>query len=208
VALAVLALAPAAVPESRNEGAPRVLDVPGAATATLGLASLVYAISEVPKYGWGSPLTLALVALGALLLGSFVVAERRSEAPLGSAARTVGGIQRAHPRHPQFGGHPPVDDRECVVVRAHALLPGRPRLWSAPNRLPLRPHVPRRGCRGASLGAARHASRCQADDGFGARAGSGGTPPHGPDVHRGGAYFWYSRAWWWERWALCSRASR
>jgi EmrB/QacA subfamily drug resistance transporter len=82
VALAVLALAPAAVPESRNEGAPRVLDVPGAATATLGLASLIYAISEVPKYGWGSPLTLGLVALGALLLGGFVAAERRSEAPL------------------------------------------------------------------------------------------------------------------------------
>jgi EmrB/QacA subfamily drug resistance transporter len=82
VALAVLSLAPAAVPESRDEGASRVLDVPGAAMATLGLASLIYAISEVPKNGWASPLTLSLAALGALLLGGFVVAERRSEAPL------------------------------------------------------------------------------------------------------------------------------
>jgi predicted MFS family arabinose efflux permease len=47
VALATLVPAPAALPESRNERAPRSLDLAGALTATLGLGLLIYAISEV-----------------------------------------------------------------------------------------------------------------------------------------------------------------
>jgi MFS family permease len=49
VALAVLLPAPAVIPESRDERAPRALDVPRTVTATLGIAALIYAISEVPK---------------------------------------------------------------------------------------------------------------------------------------------------------------
>jgi EmrB/QacA subfamily drug resistance transporter len=82
VALAALLLAPAVIPESRDEGAPRVLDVPGAVTVTLGLASLIYAVSEVPESGWASAATLGFGASGALLLILFVAAERRSSAPL------------------------------------------------------------------------------------------------------------------------------
>ncbi len=82
VALAVLLPAPAAVPESRNEGAPRALDLIGALTVTSGLASLIYAISEVPEGGWTSPTTLGFGALGVALLTLFVVAERRFSAPL------------------------------------------------------------------------------------------------------------------------------
>jgi EmrB/QacA subfamily drug resistance transporter len=82
VALAILLPAPAAIPESRDEGAQRALDVTGAATATLGFASLIYAISETPNNGWASPQTLGLATAGALLLGGFVVAESRSKAPL------------------------------------------------------------------------------------------------------------------------------
>src|SRR5215204_931830 len=51
VALAALLPAPAAVPESQDEGAPRALDPIGALTVTSGLASLIYAISEVPEGG-------------------------------------------------------------------------------------------------------------------------------------------------------------
>jgi EmrB/QacA subfamily drug resistance transporter len=80
VALAALLMTPATVPESRDEGAPRALDVPGAATVTLGLAALIYAVSEVPESGWASTVTFG--AAGALLLVCFVVAERRSDAPL------------------------------------------------------------------------------------------------------------------------------
>jgi EmrB/QacA subfamily drug resistance transporter len=84
VALTVLLLAPTSIPESRDEDAPRTLDVPGAATATLGFASLIYAISEAPSNGWASRQTLRLAGVGALLVGGFVVAESRSKAPLAS----------------------------------------------------------------------------------------------------------------------------
>jgi predicted MFS family arabinose efflux permease len=82
VTLAALLLAPAAIPESRNERAPRSLDLAGALTAASGLASLIYAVSEVPESGWTSTVTLGFGTSGVLLLTLFVVAERRSSAPL------------------------------------------------------------------------------------------------------------------------------
>jgi EmrB/QacA subfamily drug resistance transporter len=82
VALAALVLAPAVLPESRNERAPRSLDLAGALTATSGLGLLIYAISEVPENGWFSTATLLFGTLGTLFIACFVVAERRSFAPL------------------------------------------------------------------------------------------------------------------------------
>ena len=82
VALAALLPAPAALPESRNERAPRSLDLVGALTVTMGLASLIYAVSGVPDSGWTSTATLGFGTLGLLLLTLFAVAERRSSAPL------------------------------------------------------------------------------------------------------------------------------
>jgi EmrB/QacA subfamily drug resistance transporter len=82
VAIGVLSLAPVALPESKDEAAPRTLDLAGAATATLGLASLIYAVSEAPKNGWVSISTLGTAGLGAVLFGAFVAAERRASTPL------------------------------------------------------------------------------------------------------------------------------
>jgi EmrB/QacA subfamily drug resistance transporter len=82
VAVAVLSLAPVVIRESKDEAAPRTLDVAGAATATLGLASLIYAISEAPKQGWASPATLGTAGLGVVLLGIFVISEQRASTPL------------------------------------------------------------------------------------------------------------------------------
>jgi EmrB/QacA subfamily drug resistance transporter len=82
VALVALVPAPAALAESRNESAPRSLDLAGALTATSGLGLLIYAISEVPENGWISTATLAFGTLGTLFIACFVVAERRSTAPL------------------------------------------------------------------------------------------------------------------------------
>jgi EmrB/QacA subfamily drug resistance transporter len=82
VALAVLSLAPIVIHESKDEAAPRTLDLAGAATATIGLAALIYAVSEAPKNGWASPATLGTAGLGAVLLGAFVGHERRAQAPL------------------------------------------------------------------------------------------------------------------------------
>ena len=82
VALAALLPAQAAIPESRNERAPRSLDLAGALTATSGLGLLIYAVSEVPENGWMSTATLLFGALGTLFMACFIVAERHSSAPL------------------------------------------------------------------------------------------------------------------------------
>jgi EmrB/QacA subfamily drug resistance transporter len=80
VALVALLATPAAVPESRGEDVPRVLDVPGAATVTLGLAALIYAVTKISEGGRVSVIVFG--AAGMLLLVCFFLAERRSSAPL------------------------------------------------------------------------------------------------------------------------------
>jgi EmrB/QacA subfamily drug resistance transporter len=82
VAVAVLSLAPIVIHESKDEATPSTLDITGAATATFGLASLIYAVSEAPRDGWSSPATLGTAGLGVVLLGVFVAHERRAWAPL------------------------------------------------------------------------------------------------------------------------------
>ena len=82
VALVALLPAPKTIPESRDEQAPRALDLPGAATATLGLTSLIYAISEIAEAGWAAPATLGFGLAGMILLAGFALVEHRSAAPL------------------------------------------------------------------------------------------------------------------------------
>jgi len=66
----------------QDDGSSLRLDIPGTATASLGLLALVYACSEAANRGWGDPLILSLFAVAAALLVAFVVIERRSEHPL------------------------------------------------------------------------------------------------------------------------------
>jgi EmrB/QacA subfamily drug resistance transporter len=70
------------IAESRAEVAQRSFDLPGAATVTGGLTLAVYGIVEAEKVGWTSTRTLAVFAGAAVLLGAFVVIERRAVAPL------------------------------------------------------------------------------------------------------------------------------
>jgi EmrB/QacA subfamily drug resistance transporter len=58
------------------------LDVPGAVTLTLAMVGVVWAISGVPTHGWGSTRTLGFLAAGLVLLGAFLVIERRTAAPM------------------------------------------------------------------------------------------------------------------------------
>jgi EmrB/QacA subfamily drug resistance transporter len=83
VATAVLLLTRRLVPDS-VVSAPtrRRYDPLGAVTVTGGLVVLVYAISRAPASGWTATQTLALLALSAVLLASFLVIETRAEAPL------------------------------------------------------------------------------------------------------------------------------
>ncbi len=69
------------VHESRASGKTRY-DVPGALLSTLGLVSLVYGFTKAESDGWASTPTLVLLAVAAVLLVAFVLAERSSSHPL------------------------------------------------------------------------------------------------------------------------------
>ncbi|SHG27721.1 drug resistance transporter, EmrB/QacA subfamily [Jatrophihabitans endophyticus] len=60
----------------------RVLDLPGAVTATGGLFLLVFGVSRAETSGWGSASTIAFLVAGAALLVVFALVERRSSHPL------------------------------------------------------------------------------------------------------------------------------
>ena len=60
----------------------RAFDLPGALSATSAVTLLVFALVQGPNLGWASPAILIATAAGLLLLGVFVVVERRSRDPL------------------------------------------------------------------------------------------------------------------------------
>ena len=82
VGIAALALTARFVPESRVNLANRTFDFLGASTVTAGLVVLVYGIVKSQAFGWGSPKTIGLLAVGLGLLALFIAIERRSAAPL------------------------------------------------------------------------------------------------------------------------------
>jgi EmrB/QacA subfamily drug resistance transporter len=58
------------------------LDIPGTITASVGLFALVYGFSHAETTSWSDGLTVALLAAAAILLGAFVLIQRRAEHPL------------------------------------------------------------------------------------------------------------------------------
>jgi EmrB/QacA subfamily drug resistance transporter len=70
------------IAESRAEVEHRSFDLPGAATVTAGLTAAVYGIVEAESAGWTSARTFTVFAAAVMLLGAFVVIERRAVAPL------------------------------------------------------------------------------------------------------------------------------
>ena len=81
IGIAAAAIAPRILPESRHEGR-RVFDITGAVLVTSGLALLVFAIVDAPKYGWGSLHTLGIGAIALALLVAFIGVESRTSHPL------------------------------------------------------------------------------------------------------------------------------
>ncbi|WP_405186506.1 MFS transporter [Streptomyces anulatus] len=67
--------------ESKSATSSR-LDVPGTLTATLGVGSLIYGISEAVEVGWLGTSTLVFCGAGLLILALFVVIEHRSAEPM------------------------------------------------------------------------------------------------------------------------------
>jgi EmrB/QacA subfamily drug resistance transporter len=82
IALAVIALAPALLRESRAEPTARRFDFAGALSVTAGIAVLVYTLVEANDAGWGSAQTIGLFALSAALLAVFALVELRTRAPI------------------------------------------------------------------------------------------------------------------------------
>jgi EmrB/QacA subfamily drug resistance transporter len=79
---AVALLCARAVPETREPGPPRRLDLRGAAVASAGLAAATWALTEAGRRGWADPAVL-LPGVGAVvLLGGFVWHIRRAASPL------------------------------------------------------------------------------------------------------------------------------
>jgi EmrB/QacA subfamily drug resistance transporter len=76
-----LALAPRFVRESRSDRESSH-DIGGAITVTAGLATLVYAFSKAPDYGWSSGRTLGTIAVAVALLVAFLAIEARAKDPL------------------------------------------------------------------------------------------------------------------------------
>jgi EmrB/QacA subfamily drug resistance transporter len=82
IGIAAAAIAPTLLAESRDVTERRYFDIAGAVTVTAGLSLLVYALLDANEAGWGSGRTIGLLAIAAALLTSFVVIERRNNAPL------------------------------------------------------------------------------------------------------------------------------
>jgi EmrB/QacA subfamily drug resistance transporter len=81
VAVLVLAVAPRVLVERPAEQRTR-LDVPGAATVTLGLLALVLGLTRAASDGWTDSPALLSFAAAAVLLVAFVSVERRTAFPL------------------------------------------------------------------------------------------------------------------------------
>jgi EmrB/QacA subfamily drug resistance transporter len=85
VAIAVLAISGgASLLKNQARAADTHIDIPGAATAIVGLASLVFGFSEAAsaKHGWAAPQSFVALILAAVLLTTFVLLEQRVPHPL------------------------------------------------------------------------------------------------------------------------------
>jgi MFS family permease len=61
---------------------PARLDLPGAITATAGVASVVYAFIEAATHGWSQAPTVVALTAGVVLLAAFLAIEARARQPL------------------------------------------------------------------------------------------------------------------------------
>ncbi|MFS8097424.1 MFS transporter [Lentzea alba] len=82
VGVFVAVLLPRLVPSGRSGQSRGKVDVPGALTAMLAVGALIYALVRAGDTGWGGGSTPYVLAAGLVLLGVFVVVERKVAEPL------------------------------------------------------------------------------------------------------------------------------
>jgi EmrB/QacA subfamily drug resistance transporter len=80
IGIVLICLAPRYLPETERR--PGRFDLTGAATSTLGMTTLVYGFVRAASYGWGNSVTVGSFVASAILLGAFVVTEKRAEQPI------------------------------------------------------------------------------------------------------------------------------
>jgi len=80
--LAGAAWAASVLHEVTGRSEDRSFDYLGTITFLIGLTGLVYGVSKGGLSGWGSPLVIGGLVLGAVLLPAFVLIERHSRAPM------------------------------------------------------------------------------------------------------------------------------
>jgi EmrB/QacA subfamily drug resistance transporter len=82
IGVAVLVIAPALLPGNQPRDRARSFDLPGALTATAALILLVLTIIRIPTANWAAPTSWLPLPAIAVLLGAFVLVERRAVDPL------------------------------------------------------------------------------------------------------------------------------
>lgn len=80
IGIAMIVLAPRVIRETPR--VPGRFDVLGAATSTLGVGALVFALLHGSEAGWGDPVTLTAAVSAIVLLIVFVCAEARADQPI------------------------------------------------------------------------------------------------------------------------------
>src|SRR4029077_9821274 len=70
------------VPESRDVDMPPGIDVSGAFLGALGLAGVIYALTEAGSKGWSAPAVVITGLIGVVALVAFVMVEARSPHPI------------------------------------------------------------------------------------------------------------------------------
>lgn len=82
LAVVAFAVVRMTTPESRDPGVSSHVDWPGLATIGLAVFALLYALTDGPSAGWGSPLVLGLLVAAVALAVAWYLIERRVREPL------------------------------------------------------------------------------------------------------------------------------
>ncbi|MFE5854478.1 MFS transporter [Streptomyces sp. NPDC056500] len=80
IALLILVVTPRYIPESERHSGH--FDIAGAMTSTLGMVALVYGFIRAAQEGWRDTLTIGSFVAAVVLLGVFILVERRSRQPI------------------------------------------------------------------------------------------------------------------------------
>ena len=153
IGIAMIALAPRFIPETEPHSGR--FDVAGAVLATLGMTAIVFGTVNSAEAGWTSPITVATLAAGAILLTLLFLNEARAEQPIMPLRlfRSRGAIRGVRRPNALSGCH----DR--ILLLHDSATPRRHGLQRVPSRHRLLPDDDRQFCCGDAYSATDTAIR-------------------------------------------------